>query len=88
MKIRQTSLLAYEQIHADNTAQTQKQQVLQTVRNYAEGLTRNEIAGLLCIRINAVCGRVNQLLKDGLLYEDGKRIDHYSNKSNYILRAR
>ena len=87
MNLRQTSLDAHNIIQGDGTATNQRMRILEFVRKYAYGLTRNEISGLLGIRINAVCGRVRELIKLGSLREDGKKVDKYSNKENFVLKA-
>ena len=61
--------------------------ILSLIRKFPNGLTRNEISELAGIRINAVCGRTRELLKTQSIYEDGKKIDKYSGKENYILKA-
>lgn len=60
--------------------------VYETLKLFPAGLTRNEISTNAGIRINAVCGRVNKLIKKGILKEDGKKFDNHSNKENYIVR--
>jgi len=85
--LRQTSLDAHNDIQSDGTAQTQKDKIKDFLKRFSDGLTRNEIHRLLGIQINAVCGRVNSLLKEGLIEEVGKRKDRFSNKENYILKA-
>ena len=62
-------------------------QILSFIRRWQVGLTRNEISELLGIRINAVCGRIRELIKLKSIYEEGKKLDKYSRKENYILKA-
>jgi len=83
--IRQTSIECYRNIQP--TAQNQRMIILSLIRKFSDGLTRNDISELAGIRINAVAGRVKELLKTKSIYEDGKRIDKYSGKPNYILKA-
>lgn len=88
--LRQTSLMAIRDIREDGTASTQRLKVLKFVRKFPSGLTRNEISRLLGIKINAVTGRCNELMKDKYgcqLYEDGKKTDRFSKKTNYVLKA-
>lgn len=84
--IRQTSIEAYHEIESDGTALSQEDRVFGFIQSF-DGLTRNEISRNLSIPINAVCGRVNSLIRQGRVYEDGKRPDKYSQKQNYILKA-
>ena len=83
--IRQTSLTAYSIIQLDLTLGKQEQQVYDTLKQFPRGLTRNELSTHAGIRINAVCGRVNKLIKKGILREQGKKFDNHSNKENYIV---
>ena len=87
MEIRQTSIQAYKDINQDGTSDTQRLAILKFLRRYSDGLTRNEISRMLDIPINAVCGRVKELLKFCSIYEDNKRKDKYTHKNNYILKA-
>jgi predicted transcriptional regulator len=87
MTQRQTSLQAHEIIQSDGTASNQRMVILKYIRCFPDGLTRQEISRNLGITINATCGRINELLKLHSLYEDGKRIDRYSRKENYIIKA-
>jgi len=84
--IRQTSLFAHQDIQEDGTAESQRMTILRFIRNNP-GMTRNEISYNSGIRINAVCGRVNELIKTLSIYEDGKKIDKLTNKQGYILKA-
>ena len=84
--IRTTSLDAYMDISTDGTSESQRMVIFHFIKNHPEGLTRNEISRKLDIKINAVCGRVNELLKFGTIYEDMKRKDEYTQKMNLVLK--
>ena len=84
--IRQTSLLAHQEIQIDGTAINQRTKILRFVRNHPD-LTRNEISYWTGIRINAVAGRINELLKLGSIFEDGKKIDPITKKNAYAIKA-
>jgi len=79
--------MAHEDIQSDGTAKNQREKINEFLQKFPDGLTRNEISGLLGIRINAVCGRCKELIKSGKFYEDGKKIDQFSKKMNYILKS-
>jgi len=72
-----TSRLAYKQIQEEGTARTQRNVILEAVKSHhdpkGEGLSRRELSLLTEIENSSVCGRVNGLLKDGLLEETTKR---------------
>jgi len=87
MTVRATSLLAHEDIQSDGTAESQRIIILHFLRRYPDGLTRAEISSLMGISINAVCGRINELLEFGTIYEEGKRINQQTGKMNMILKA-
>lgn len=85
--IRQTSMQAFQDIQEDSTASTQRGKIFHIIKQVPRGLTRQEISRLLSIQINAVCGRVRELIKKGLIFEKGKRPDKFSGKDNYVLIA-
>ena len=71
--IRQTSLDAYNELKANGKANTQRGKILGFLlahSNYAdEPFSRLELSGILEISINAICGRVKELLDDELVEE-------------------
>lgn len=48
--------------------------------------TRNEIAKLSGIPINAVCGRINELIESGAVEERVRRTDRYTGKQSHGIR--
>lgn len=83
--IRQTSLNAYYTSESNFTGQ--KAKILDFLKQqYPNAYTRNQLSILLGIRINAICGRVNELLKANWIEEGEKVKDQYSDKENYVLR--
>jgi predicted transcriptional regulator len=48
--------------------------------------TRNELAKLSGIPINAVCGRINELIEAGAVEERMRRADRYTGKQSHGLR--
>ena len=74
-------------IESDGTIGKQSIIILKFLQStYPKGFTRNEISRRLGIKINAVCGRVKELLLARWLKEEGKRKDKFTGKSNYILK--
>lgn len=72
MTVKQTSWKAYQDILRGGVADTQAQQVLQTISYYPDaGVSRAQVARAMGLAINSVCGRVNQLLKDEVIYVAG-----------------
>lgn len=88
MSVRQISLEVYNEISLDGTAATQRMEIKDFLKRFSDGLTRAEVSEMNNIPINAVCGRINELIKEGSVYEDGKKINKYTNKMNYILKVR
>ena len=86
--IRQESLQAYYHEGNQKKFGNQAMTIFRLLRNYPEGFTRNEISKLLNIKINAVCGRVNELIQAEWLIEDGKKLDEYSNMRTNIVRLK
>ena len=66
--VKQTSWAAYQDIIRGGVAETQAEQVLQTINFIPFGISRAEISQALGMRINSVCGRVNELLAKEVIY--------------------
>ena len=86
MKSRQTSFEAYNSIISDGTVQTQQKQIISLLRMYPDGFTRQELKDYLNMNINAVTGRVKELLEKDVLAEDGKKINPNTLKKNLIVK--
>ena len=68
--VRQTSLIAYQQIIEDGTKKNQKSIILNLLKEYPDGFTREEIRDMASIMYTSVCGRVKELLNSGKAYEN------------------
>ena len=68
-----TSRIAYKEINIDGTASTQKQAIMNLMRNSEFPLSLREICRHTGFDINAVSGRVNDLKKNGILETTRKR---------------
>lgn len=88
MSVRQTSINAYyEKVNSIKASLYLK--ILETIKEFdkkAEGITRCEIATYSKIEKSTVSARVNELIKLGILYEDGKRKDRFTNITSLILK--
>lgn len=75
MSVRTSSRAAFQEINDNGTASTQRARILAVLvkRTQIDGLTRREIQKLTGIDINAVAGRVNGLMKSGLVAEGDVR---------------
>lgn len=68
MTVKQTSWSAYQDVLRGGVAKTQAEQVLQ-VLNFQQGpVSRASLSKLTGISINAICGRVNELLAAEVIY--------------------
>jgi len=67
--IRSTTLDAYFYINGNGVSLNQKGKILEGILLAKKPLSRTEISERTGIRINAVCGRVNELIRDGYLRE-------------------
>ena len=81
--VRQTSLMAYEQ-HIN--AVSQRDKIFCLIRNTVGGITRQEIAQITNIPINAVCGRVKELLDNRIIKENGVR-KNKTGRHAYVLEV-
>lgn len=86
--VRETSLKAYDAIQADGTAKTQAGRVLAYVRGHPR-CSRQDIARGTGIAINAVCGRVKELIDADppAVVERGEKFDAISRKNVMALEA-
>ena len=72
--IKQTSVSAYFKLRGRGQDLNQKGKIFAFFHMHTGTLTRSELSEKTGIRINAVCGRVNELIKDGYLMEVKKRM--------------
>jgi hypothetical protein len=70
--VQKTSIDAYEELKRSGRLATQKAVVLLSIIK-GPGRTRQELSVSTRIPINAICGRVNELLKDLCIIEEGRR---------------
>lgn len=70
--VRETSLMAYEEIGKEGKLGNQQKTILQVV-NAHQDYSLQELCVLTKLTINVVSGRVNDLKKLGLLVEGEKR---------------
>jgi len=89
MSVRSTSKRAYEVLMDEGVCGDQRLSVFRSiVSSGKDGITRQEIGEDTELPINAVCGRVNELLKEGRVFEGGEtRTNPVSEKQNLIVRA-
>jgi predicted transcriptional regulator len=71
--IRETSSIAYKEIYQEGIADTQKERILNLLTESNTPLSRREICKYTGYDINAVSGRVNELLKESRVREYEKR---------------
>jgi len=78
--VSDTSKQAYVEITIDGTRQTVRQRILDIITCFPK-LSRNDISRQFNISLQSVCGRVNELIRDGEIKETGTKIDEHSNKT-------
>lgn len=83
--VKQTSWEAYQEVLHGGIAKTQGQKVLQALMY--KSMTRAELSAALGISINAICGRVNELLNRDVIYVTGTRECRITNRKVEELRA-
>lgn len=84
--VRDTSIYAYRDVTSDGTAISQRDKVLNALKGFPPGLTRENIRDVCSIMYSSVCGRVNELLKMERIYEEGFKIND-SGKKAHVLKA-
>ena len=76
-----TKKRSYKELKQSGEDMSQAEQVYALIKcNNKEGLSRQEISELGDININAVCGRIQDLLNDKSIYCAGTRINHTTGK--------
>lgn len=81
-----TSRQAYDELKASGCESQQRGRVLAVVIRYPLGITRRDIARMTGLELGAVAGRVNALLKDQLLIEDGTTFDGTTHMTVKLLK--
>ena len=76
--VRETSQIAYQSITNSGVLGIQQEQIVHFLRfnkvqNPESNFTRKEISKILDLEINAVTGRVNELVQSGEIVEDERR---------------
>ena len=71
--MRDTSNLAFKEINESGKAYTQREQIYDFLARSGCHMTRQEISAAIKIPINAVCGRINELLKANRVEELERR---------------
>ena len=77
---RLTSRIAYKNIIECGKATNQKKQIIKTLLSDKEPMSRREIASETLIELGSVSGRVNELIKLGIVRETRMRKCSISNK--------
>jgi len=85
--VKETSRLAYYENRASRRNVFQRMQVLEFIK-FNQPCNRNQIADGLGLRLSAVCGRVNELLKSGHIEVAFKDIDPETGRKVEFLRIK
>ena len=83
--IRDTSLMAYKEISEEGKIDTQRIEIIRILNKF-KALTREEIHKLTGLMYSSVCGRVRELMIEGLVYEEGIKINLSGKKARIIRR--
>ena len=91
--VRETSMIAYRSITNSGMLGSQQNQIIHFLRfnkvqNPDWNFTRKEISKILDIEINAISGRVNELIKSGEIVEDERRLCSHTNRLVTPVRLR
>jgi len=68
MGVKQTSIDAYQEQALSGRSRTQRERILKFLEDHQLPRNRREISIMTGISINAVCGRVNDMLYEGQLH--------------------
>ena len=85
--VRTTSIIAYNDLKLSGKQPTQKQIILNTLRENKEPMSLQEICDRTNFQINAVSGRVNDLKKSNQVVEASTRKCSITHKTITPVRA-
>ena len=85
--VRTTSIIAYNDLKSSGKQPTQKQIILNTLRENKEPMSLQEICDRTNFQINAVSGRVNDLKKSNQVVEARTRKCTITRKTITPVRA-
>lgn len=83
--MRDTSLAAHHQHSVSGAMLSQRQFILKFLQDNGSR-TRQQISDVTGIPINAVCGRVNELLKQGLV-TDSQKVKTAYGRTAYLVEV-
>jgi len=91
--VTETSRKTYRKLISEGKRESQAQLIIKALLRRVDGLTYNELSRVLGIKINAVCGRMNELRRiesfDGelLIICGGVTTDEYTGVKNMIWQV-
>ena len=85
MNVAQTSIEAYKHHVESGAVSKQASYILQSMLPDAD-YSRRELAKLTSLDLSSVCGRVNELIKIGLLTEGETRLCKVTNKKIHPVK--
>lgn len=80
-----TKLVSYLEETASGRRTTVRQKIMDLLLNRSKGYTRFEIATALNLRLSSVCGRINEILYDGMAEVVGEKEDPQTRKIVEII---
>lgn len=83
-KMEQTSLIAYQKFWDDGTFKGQTRKIMMLLDMYENGFSIQQLADRSKISINAVCGRIGDLRKKGMIIHSGYIKNPYTGIKNKI----
>ena len=83
--MRVTSRMSYKDMRTNGRADTQIKHILKLLAT-GESLSRREIASVVRLETSSVSGRINELIKRGIITEDPKRKCSISHKLIFPVR--
>jgi len=86
MTIRTTSAAAYRRMQDNGRLFLATEEILSALANSKEPMTRRELEDATGLRTNQIAGRVNELIKQGRVVEDGRRRCKVTGNEVNVLR--
>lgn len=86
MTVASTSIAAYRDLQARDQLNPQQSRIVAHFALHPAPLTRAELAALISMKLQSVCGRVNELIEAGVLVEDPARKCGMGGRSAHPVR--
>lgn len=83
--VRDTSVDSYHEHRDSGKLGKQQQRIVTYMRACPGGYTRSELAAVMGARLSSVCGRINELIKRGIVHDAPRRTCRITGKNAHEI---